>query len=344
MHFKMKYVVASVCLFVGVSAADEMRWVTYPGGDGPGKDKHIVLLSGDEEYRSEEALPMLGQILSVRHGFKCTVLFALAEDGTIDPNNQSNIPGLQAIESADLIIMSWRFRKPAEGMQYIDAYVRAGKPIVGLRTSTHAFNGLRGEYERYNNGYAGPEWKGGFGREILGEKWISHHGHHGREGTRGIITDAGREHPILTGVKESEIWGTTDVYGVRLPLPGDSVPLVLGQVVNGMEKDAPATEGKKNDPMMPVCWVKTYQGDDGQTGRVFTTTMGASEDFVEPGLRRIVINAAYWCLGMEDEIKPDSSIKFVAKYEPTRFGFRNKPGYWKKIGHRPADFALKIAE
>jgi hypothetical protein len=265
----------------------------------------------------------------------------LAEDGTIDPNNSSNIPGLEAIESADLIIMSWRFRRPAEGMQYIDAYVRAGKPIIGLRTSTHAFNGLSGEYAKYNNGYAGPEWKDGFGREILGEMWINHHGHHGREGTRGIITEAGKHHPILTGVQEGEIWGTTDVYGVRLPLPGDSLPLVLGQVVNGMEKDAPATEGKKNDPMMPVCWTKSYQGDDGHIGRVFTTTMGASQDFVEPGLRRIVVNAAFWCLGMENDIKADNSIEFVTEYHPTPFGFRSQPGYWKEVGHRPSDFVLK---
>ena len=332
-------------LFAGLASADDMRWVTYEGGQGPGKGKHIVLLSGDEEYRSEEAMPMLGQILAERHGFKCTVLFALdPKKGFIDPNNQSNIPGMFAIESADLIIMSWRFRKPAEGMPYFDAYVRAGKPIIGLRTSTHAFNGLSGEYKRYNNGFDGDDWKDGFGREILGEKWISHHGHHGKEGTRGIITDAGKRHVILTGVKQEEIWGPTDVYGVRLPLPGNSLPLVLGEVVNGMEKDAPATEGKKNDPMMPVCWTKTYWGERGEVGRVFTTTMGASQDFIQPGLRRLVVNAAFWCLEMSDQITPDLNIEFVTKYDPTEFGFRRQKGYWEEIGHRPSDFALDAAK
>ena len=72
------------------SAAD---WIVYEGKDGPGKGKHIVLLSGDEEYRSEEGLPMLGKILSQRHGFKCTVLFSMnPADGTIDPNNETNVP------------------------------------------------------------------------------------------------------------------------------------------------------------------------------------------------------------------------------------------------------------
>lgn len=335
-----------VCgLVVGMShsvhAADD-AWVVYEGGAGPGWGKHIVLISGDEEYRSEEVMPMLGQILAERHGFKCTVLFSLASDGTIDPNNQSNIPGLAALDSADLMIMALRFRRPPpEDMRHIDDYIRAGKPVIGLRTSTHAFAGIKGKYEKYNNGYGGPAWKDGFGREILGEKWINHHGHHGRESTRGIITDEGRSHPIVSGIQAGEIWGTTDVYGVRLPLPGDCQPLVLGQVLTGMEKDDPAVEGPKNDPMMPVAWTKTYTTADGKTGRVFTTTMGASEDFVEPGLRRLVVNAAYWCLGMEDKIKPDSNIDFVTDYAPTRFGFKPKDGYWNKIGRRPADFVLR---
>ena len=73
--------------------------VVYEGKDGPGQGKHIVLVAGDEEYRSEEALPQLGKILATRHGFKCTVLFPIGDDGTINPN-ASNIPGLEALESA----------------------------------------------------------------------------------------------------------------------------------------------------------------------------------------------------------------------------------------------------
>src|SRR5918996_3943024 len=75
--------------------------VTYAGKDGPGRGKHIVLLAGDEEYRSEEALPMLAKILSQRHGFKATVLFPLDADGTINPDNQKSLPGAAALDSAD---------------------------------------------------------------------------------------------------------------------------------------------------------------------------------------------------------------------------------------------------
>src|ERR1700720_1854191 len=95
--------------------------VVYEGGEGPGKGKHIVLVSGDEEYRSEEALPQLGKILAKHHGFKCTVLFAIdAKDGTINPNQNDNIPGLEALATADLMIIATRFRNlPDEQMKHI---------------------------------------------------------------------------------------------------------------------------------------------------------------------------------------------------------------------------------
>ena len=80
--------------------------VVYQPKDGPGHGKHIVFLSGDEEYRSEEGLPMLAKILSQRHGFKCTVLFALDPDGTINPDNQKSLPDAQALDSADAIPFS----------------------------------------------------------------------------------------------------------------------------------------------------------------------------------------------------------------------------------------------
>src|SRR5436305_11706325 len=107
--------------------------VVYEGGDGPGRGKHIVLVSGDEEYRSEESLPQLGKILARHHGFKCTVLFAIdPKDGTINPN-VSNIPGLEALKTADLMIIFTRFRDlPDEQMKHVVEYLEAGKPVIGL--------------------------------------------------------------------------------------------------------------------------------------------------------------------------------------------------------------------
>jgi len=120
-------------------------WVLYEGRDGPGEGKHIVLISGDEEYRSEEALPMLGKILAVHHGFKCTVLFAVdPQTGEINPQIQTNIPGLHNLETADLMVIFTRFRElPDEQMRYIVDYMNSGGRVVGLRRATHALRYTR---------------------------------------------------------------------------------------------------------------------------------------------------------------------------------------------------------
>jgi type 1 glutamine amidotransferase len=280
------------CPIVLVAESEDAEWLTITGGEGPGKGKLVVLVSGDEEYRSEEALTQLAKILAQHHGFDCRVLYAIHPDtGEIDPNVLDNIPGLEALEKADLMVIATRFRNlPEEQMKFIDDYLRAGKPVVGLRTATHAFNIPKSEpYAHYGNGYKGEktEWADGFGRLVLGEKWINHHGHHGKESTRGVLAPEAKEHPIVRGIKDGDVWGPTDVYGVRLPLPGDSEPLVLGQVLSGMTPDDAPVEGKKNDPMMPVAWTKTYSIDGGPSGRVFTTTMGSSTDMASEGMRRL---------------------------------------------------------
>jgi type 1 glutamine amidotransferase len=329
---------ATACLMTGAFSAGSLAaepWVVYDGYDGPGKGKHIVLVSGDEEYRSEEALPQLGKILAKHHGFKCTVLFAIdPETGQIDPNNRSNIPGLEALSSADLMILALRFRDlPDEQMRHLVEYVESGRPIIGLRTSTHAFN-IEGDskFDRYS--FRSDAWDGGFGRQILGETWIRHHGEHGKQSTRGVIVEEMRDHPIVRGCED--VWGPSDVYQVRLPLPGDSQPLVMGQVLTGMQPDDPPSTDGKNDPMMPVAWIKSYEGADGKVGRVFCTTMGASTDLESAGLRRLLANAAYWCVDIEDQIADRAVVDIVGTYDPSPFRF----GGFKK-GVRPSDHELK---
>lgn len=319
-----------------LAAADP--WVVYEGKAGPGVGKQIVLVSGDEEYRSEEGLPQLAQILAKHHGFKCTVLFAInPADGTIDPNYSSNIPGLEALDQADLVILLTRFRDlPDDQMKHFVDYLNSGKPIIGLRTATHAFNikNPQATYHRWS--FNSKEWDGGFGRQVLGETWISHHGKHKSQATRGVIAPGAEQHPIVRGIAEGSIFGPTDVYGVRLPLPGDSQPLVLGQVLAGMQPNSPLVEGKQNDPMMPIAWTKTFTGESGKTNRIFTTTMGAATDLPSEGLRRLLVNAVYWCLGMENQINPESSVEIVGEYNPTAYGF----GGFKK-GMKPSDFAVE---
>ena len=117
-------------------------WVVYRGGEGPGQGKNIVFVTGDEEYRSEESMPMLAKILATHHGFRCTVLLAINKDtGEIDPLTLDNIPGLRNLERADLMVLFTRFRElPDEQMKYIMDYTNSGKPIIALRTATHPFN------------------------------------------------------------------------------------------------------------------------------------------------------------------------------------------------------------
>ena len=168
---------------------------------------------------------------------------------------------------------------------------------------------------------------------MLGETWISHHGGHGSESTRGLLPPDAKDHPILKGIKDGEIWGPTDVYGVRLPLPGDSKPLVLGAVLAGMKPDSPPVAGEKNEPMMPVAWVKSYSVEGGPKGRSFTTTMGAATDMTAEGTRRMLVNACYWAAGLEAKIPEKSKVDIVGTFEPTPFGFNGA-----KKGLSPADY------
>lgn len=346
--FRLPGVSALVLLMIASYAHAANPWVTYEGHAGPGMGKHIVLVSGDEEYRSEEALPQLGKILATQHGFDCTVLFAIdPQTGFVNPNNRQSIPGLDALKSAELMIVFLRRRDlPGEQLQLVEDYIKAGKPVLGIRTATHAFlTPPDSKWDYFSDTYAGDkkEWEGGFGRVVLGERWVNHHGNHKHESTRGIFAPGVAEHPILRGIKDGEIWGSTDVYAVRLPLPCDSQPLVLGQVTTRKGKydpndrmygmrtdDGPAVSGAKNDPMMPIAWAKTYEIPGGKRGRAFTSTIGASVDLLNEATRRLLVNGVYWCVGMEDQIPASGArVELVGKFEPTKFEFRDE-NYWSK--------------
>ncbi len=310
----------------------EDGWVHYPGKEGPGKGKRIVFITGDEEYRSEEAMPMMAKILSVRHGFDCTVLFAMDDaTGTIDPNNQTNIKGMHFVAEADLVVLFTRFRElPDDQMKFFVDYFEAGKPIIGLRTSTHAFSYSRNKQSAYiDYHWQSSRWPGGFGQQVLGETWVNHHGHHGQESTRGVIEGQAFRHPILKGVKD--IWGPTDVYGVA-HLPDDITVLVHGVSLAGMQPDSLPNYDK---PLMPVAWVREHPQPHGKNNRIFCSTMGAATDLESAGLRRLLVNASYWALGMEKDIPEASEVETVGAYHPTAFGFN---GFVK--GVKPSSHAL----
>lgn len=307
--------------------------LVYEGGTGPGAGKHIVFLAGDEEYRSEESLPQMARILALRHGFKCTVLFSLDEkDGTINPNASNSLAGAEAIDRADMIFMMLRFRQwpDATMKRFVDAYL-AGKPIIGLRTSTHAFqysNPAGSVYSRYSHN--SKEWPGGFGRQVLGETWVSHLGTNHKEATRGLIEPSAKDDPILRGV--GTIFADTGAYTAN-PQP-DSVILMRAEVLAGTAPDAPPHPAK-NAPLQPLAWHRLHKNPAGKTNRVFCTTMGSSTDLRDESLRRMLVNSVYW--GFEMDVPAKSEVQFVGDFQPTEYGFNT----FRK-GVKPDDLALPM--
>ena len=339
-----------LCIFsfsvAAVAASEEQPWVVFEGKDGPGKGKHAVFVTGDDEYLSEDSMPVLAKILADKHGFKCTVLFAINKTtGVIDTGTKDNIPGLEALDNADLMVILTRFRAlPDEQMKHIIDFVDAGKPVIGLRTATHAFNfGKEAtSYKKYTWTNKAENFDGGFGRQILGETWINHFGHHGQQSTRGLIAPGAAENPILRGIKDGDIWGPTDVYEVRMPFPAENKPLILGQVLSGMNPADPAAKAvtdpktnktlDKNNPMLPVAWTRTYTGAQGKPSRVFCTTMGGSmsgkRDLDNEALRRLVVNACYWCVGLEEKIPEKSDVDLVIPFGTFKRGIKPSAAKW----------------
>ena len=289
--------------------------LVYQGYNGIGLGKHIVFIADDHEYRSEEALPALARILAKHHGFKCTVLFGIDPNSGNIATGVSNIPGTEALKTADLLVIFTRFQNlPLQQMQPIVDYLNRGGPVVGLRTSTHAFNiPADSPFAKYDYQYNGADYKGGFGRQILGETWVGHYGPNHQSSTRLDIVPGKEKHPVLTGV--SNMWAEIGAYNAY-PIEGSEI-LAMAVPLTGMQPNS--AEDKTKTPM-PGAWVRTYQSASGKSGRVFATTYGGSGDLVNDGFRRMLVNACYWAVGLEKAIKPNSDISFVGPYRPTWHG------------------------
>lgn len=303
--------------------------LVYEGESGPGAGKHIVFLAGDHEYRSEETLPALARILAKHHGFRCTVLFTIdPESGEIVPGC-NHMPGTAALESADLMVIFLRFQNfSPDQMQPIVDYLHRAGPVVGLRTSTHAFKlPKNSKYVKFDYQYSGEAFAGGFGRQILGETWAGHYGKNHVMSTRLDLVRDAKTNPILRGVESA--WVQSGGYWTD-PNP-DSEVLALAQPLNGMTADSPIADDKQP---CPGAWTRHYTNSAGKRGRVFTTTYGASEDLLNDGFRRMLVNACFWASGLEEKIIPNATIDFVGPYQPTTFRFN---GY--RRGVKPSDLA-----
>lgn len=300
--------------------------------DLAGNGKHIVIVTGDEEYRSEESGPMLGKILSQRHGFDVTVLFAWNEAGYIDPNASSGIRGWEALDKADLMIIGTRFRKPTtKDAAHLTKFMNAGKPCIGFRTATHAFNG-KGKFGEGEHAIPFGQW----GRKVLGEQWVSHHGGHKREGARSHVVEDYKDHVVLRGV--GEIFAPSDVYGVRHLTDADTV-LLTAAVTETLDPSSKDKAGEENDPRQAFAWLHPYVAPNGTAkGASLCTTGGASLDFVDADLRRLVVNGAYFLTGLEVPEKAD--VDYVDPFYPSFFCFIKKDNWFKDLDWQPEDFGL----
>ncbi|RXZ79694.1 hypothetical protein EBB07_21835 [Paenibacillaceae bacterium] len=245
------------------------------------QDYHIVFVSGEDEYESERTLPHLAAELEREHGARTTVLTA-----SPNPVVRDNIPGLEALRSADLAVFYLRFRElPREQFALIQEYLAAGKPVVGLRTSTHAF--------QYPAGHELAEWNDRFGIEVLGAPWIQHFGH--SSSTDVSVAWGAEGHPVLTGVP-TRFACRSWLYQVLPYPPKDAEILLSGHTVNPENNGWSYTEDTPR--IQPVAWTRRHAGG----GAVFMTTMGHPEDFELPAFRRLLTNGIYWAMGIEQRI------------------------------------------
>ena len=232
------------------------------------------------------------------------------------------------------MVILTRFRDlPDDEMKLIADYVDSGRPIVGLRTATHAFNLKSGSaYAHYS--WTSKVWDGGFGRQVLGETWIDHHGRHGKQSTRGIIAPGG------AGASDSEGHPGRRHLGPDRCLQGPPAAARRQQAAGSR------TGSRRNELHRQTCLRPAERTDDarrlgqdihgqvGQSRAIFTTTMGASQDLLSEGTRRMLVNACYWAIGLEDKIPGKSDVMIVGEYTPLPFGF----GAHKK-GVRPSELA-----
>ena len=246
----------------------------------------VVFVTGDHEYGSESTMPLLAAELEKNYGMKTIVLKSFP-----DRNAEENIPGLEALDQADLAVFFLRWRRlPPDQLKHIDDYLNSGKPVMGFRTSTHAFNFPEGHESRSWNAFgerafgAPPGWGG-----------PAKHTHYGHESTTDVyVIEKEKSHPILRGV-DANFKVKSWLYKVLpdYPLKG-ATWLLMGKPVNPNTPDAIEN---------PVAW--TWKSPTG--ARTFMTTLGHPEDFQEEAMQRLCVNAIHWAL---DKPAPEWKGKF----------------------------------
>ncbi|WP_075088600.1 hypothetical protein [Verrucomicrobium spinosum] len=150
------------------------------------------------------------------------------------------------------------------------------------------------------------------------------------------MESANASNEVLRGV--GEIFAPTDVYGIANLDQKAATILLRGAVTESLDPASKAIDGPKNNPMMPLAWLREYAGPNGTAkGRAFCTTLGASSDFADEDLRRLVVNVSHALLGLKVPDKAD--VAYVDAFEPTFYGTNNS-AFYKTLNRKPGDYAL----
>lgn len=229
---------------------------------------HIVFMIGEDEYQTWETLPEFAAKDLKSAGYRTTLVNADAAD-------KNNFTGLvAALKDADLLFVSVRRRTPVKDqLDAVRAHLAAGKPLVGIRTASHAF-ALRAKDKLTDPKLA--VWQE-FDPEVLGGHYANHHGN--GPTTTVTVAPSADTHPILKGVNVVNLSSTCSLYKVS-PLEKTATPLLIG-----------AIPGQTPEP---VAWTHAY-GTKG--ARVFYTSLGNSGDFQNSEFRRLLLNGIAWALG-----------------------------------------------
>ena len=242
---------------------------SFLGGDAfrfkNDKRPNLLIIMAEREYKTDQTLPAFAQ-KHLGHLFKVDYVHA-------SETERNDLPGIEAIDEADIILVSVRRRLlPSAKMKLLLDFAGNGKPIVAIRTASHAF-AMRKKGEWKDDLV---EWSG-FDHKIIGGNYTGHHGNGPRV---ALSSPAGAKvHPILKGVDLSKLQGCGSLYKTA-PLAKSARELVRGTI-----------EGKTPEA---IAWTnKTSFG-----GRVFYTSLGHVDDFAQPGMNILLRNALCWAAGL----------------------------------------------
>jgi len=228
------------------------------------KRPYVVFISAENEYDAAETLPLFASELELKHGLRCEIVQAsTAADG----EERHYISGMEVLTGADLAVVYARRRGfQAEQMRYLRDFLDRGKPLIGLRTASHAFDS-RGSAPKGHD-----EWMK-FDPKVLGGNY---HGHYDAGPVATITAAPGAEnHPVLRGV-ELPLRSNGSLYKAS-PLASGTTMLLVGEIA-----------GEKPEP---VAWTHRYKDS-----RVFYTSLGHPDDFANPSFRKLLINAVSWAM------------------------------------------------